>query len=128
MGRLRARPARCACKKQRIDWGSLNSTPSARGQPSETTMATYTPGIAPRGFDSGVTAEEVEVWKASEAQRKKNAEIEGTAATPSAANDDQLPNPLKTTHEVDQYHDEQRVRDAEINDALKEIASGAPSK
>ena len=48
-------------------------------------MATYTPGIAPRGFDSGVTAEEVEVWKASEAQRKKNAEIEGTAATPSAA-------------------------------------------
>ena len=91
-------------------------------------MTTYTPGIAPRGFDSGVTAEEVEVWKASEAQRKKNAEIEGTAATPSAANDDQLPNPLKTTHEVDQYHDEQRVRDAEINDALKEIASGAPSK
>ena len=70
----------------------------------------------------------MEVWKASEAQRKKNAEIEGTATTPSAANDDQLPNPLKTTHEVDQYHDEQRVRDAEINDALKEIASGAPSK
>ena len=67
-------------------------------------MATYTPGT-PRGFDSGVTAEEVEVWKASEAQRKKNAEIEGTATTPSAANDDQLPNPLKTTHEVDQYHD-----------------------
>ena len=91
-------------------------------------MATYTPGIAPRGFDSGVTAAEVEVWKASEAQRKKNAEIEGTATTPSAANDDQLPNPLKTTHEVDQYHDEQRARDAEINDALKEIASGAPSK
>ena len=59
---------------------------------------------------------------------KNNAEIEGTATTPSAANDDQLPNPLKTTHEVDQYHDEQRVRDAEINDALKEIASGAPSK
>ena len=91
-------------------------------------MATYTPGIAPRDFDSGVTAEEVEVWKASEAQRKKNAEIEGTAATPSAANDDQLPNPLKTTHEVDRYHDEQRARDAEINDALKEIASGAPSQ
>ena len=101
---------------------------SPRAASQKNIMATYTPGIAPRGFDSGVTAEEVEVWKASEAQRKKNAEIEGTAATPSAANDDQLPNPLKTTHEVDQYHDEQRVRDAEINDALKEIASGAPSK
>ena len=101
---------------------------SPRAASQKNNMATYTPGIAPRDFDSGVTAEEVEVWKASEAQRKKNAEIEGTATTPSAANDDQLPNPLKTTHEVDQYHDEQRARDAEINDALKEIASGAPSK
>ena len=115
-------------KKQRIDWAAIRRQKNTRAASQKNNMATYTPGIAPRGFDSGVTAEEVEVWKASEAQRKKNAELEGTATTPSAANDDQLPNPLKTTHEVDQYHDEQRARDAEINDALKEIASGAPAK